>query len=164
MSSPLLPPEVIEAAEGDPYFLILSEILDSLSEGRFLPQLRTAYFATNVNGFSLLIPPITGNSIFVSLFNISSDGLCGCTFGQGTTAGDFEPFPSYFNSSTARLSGEFYINSFTNFNMSVSRPNFIFRTDPSKGFLLNQIGSAANVSGFINYWVAETSGKSIGSY
>lgn len=155
-----LPREVAFAVGNDPYLTVLSQILDKLSEGRFLPTLRTAYFSLAASITTVqVIPPQLG-STFVTLFNASADALTVARWEQGTTAADSEPFP-FWAAATGRLPGSFYVPAFNNYNMSVSRPNYIFRTDPEKGVFLNQLGGPANLTGWISFFTAEVDGSPI---
>jgi len=137
--------------------LLLERLLKRLEQGQFFPELKTIGFSTNVAGFgnpaapNLIIPPTQGsNAIYICGLWFSAAAALSIGFGQGTSSLDAEFFPSSLGLSPAV---PLAVNG--NFSMTAARPNWVFRCDPGKGFMLNTGAGGAIVAGWASFYVAD---------
>ena len=137
----------------------LRAILKEIQQGQLNPQSRTIYFSNTLNNSTgLVIPPISGQSLCISAFSITTavTGANGLQWLQGNApnGSDAGAFYTYQNSGT-RQPGLFYISNQRTFAMSVKYPEYIFRTTPGMGLFLFATASSDN-AGFVTFWVEKS--------
>jgi hypothetical protein len=138
-----------------PHGEILEAILAKLLREEMRPDLYTVAFRVNITGagWTLLIPAQAGGALYVSaIWAHNSQAAIAGAFGQGNSPGDAEFFQSFQDagSDLGLLNGTALISIVNRF------PDWVFRCDPSKGFMVHMSGTCV-FDGYIQYFVRELS-------